>query len=67
MKTNLFTQSALMTKKAVIVAKSETKKENVLQQPNYILDGMSEVEKINGDLLRRLSLYSRLARHNNNV
>ena len=27
MKTNLFTQSALMTKKAVIVAKSETKKE----------------------------------------
>ena len=27
MKTNLFTQSALMTKKAVIIAKSETKKE----------------------------------------
>ena len=27
MKTNLFTQSALMTKKAVIVAKSETKRE----------------------------------------
>lgn len=49
------------------MAKSETKKENVLQQPNYILDGMSEVEKINGDLLRRLSLNSRLARHNNNV